>query len=195
MKLEAEQFYHIYNQGNNKEVIFREDYDYVSFLKKVRDKVLPIGDILCYCLMPNHYHFLIYTNKKSIEVVQLGLLESQVLTNSFRLLNSAYSTEFNSKYGRTGSLFRQKTKFKILEKSKNSYPFICFNYIHQNPLKAGMVKRMEDWRYSSFQDYLGIRNGSLCNFKLAEQLIGIQQDDFYETSYSVVEEKIASMLY
>jgi|TARA_R100000027_G_C2235254_1_gene90369 REP element-mobilizing transposase RayT len=105
--------------------------------------------------MPNHYHFLIYTNQKSIEPVKLGLLESQVLKNCFRLLNSRYSTEYNNKYSRTGSLFRQKTKFKILENRKDNYPFICFNYIHQNPLKAGLVKKMEDWKYSSFQDCLG----------------------------------------
>lgn len=195
MKLLADQIYHVYNQGNNKEVIFKDHEDYICFLRRVRERVLPNSDILSYCLMPNHYHFLIYTNQKSIEPVQLGLLESQVLKNSFRLLNSRYSTEYNNRYSRTGSLFRQKTKFKIMENQKDNYPFICFNYIHQNPLKAGLVNKMEDWKYSSFQDYLGIRNGTLCNFDLAEQLIDIQKDDFYKTSYSVINEKLADMLY
>ena len=145
--------------------------------------------------MPNHYHFLIYTNQKSIESIQLGLLESQVLKNSFRLINSGFSAEINNKYSRTGSLFRQKTKFKLLENRKDNYPFICFHYIHQNPLKAGLVEKMEDWKYSSFQDYLGLRNGTLCNFQLAEKLIDIQKDDFYNTSYSVINEKLADKLY
>ncbi len=155
MKLLTDQIYHVYNQGNNKEFIFKDHEDYISFLRRVRERVFPNTEILSYCLMPNHYHFLIYTNQKSIEPVKLGLLESQVLKNCFRLLNSRYSTEYNNKYSRTGSLFRQKTKFKILENRKDNYPFICFNYIHQNPLKAGLVKKMEDWKYSSFQDCLG----------------------------------------
>lgn len=195
MKLLTDQIYHVYNQGNNKEIIFKDHEDYISFLRRVRERVFPNTEILSYCLMPNHYHFLIYTNQKSIEPVKLGLLESQVLKNCFRLLNSGYSTEYNNKYSRTGSLFRQKTKFKILENRKDNYPFICFNYIHQNPLKAGLVKKMEDWKYSSFQYYLGIRKGTLCNFDLAEQLIDIQKDDFYKTSYSVINEKLADKLY
>lgn len=75
------------------------------------------------------------------------------------------------------------------------YPFVCFNYIHQNPLKAGLVKKMEDWKYSSFPDYLGNRNGTLCNFKLANLLLDIQKDDIYETSYSVINEKLFDKLY
>jgi REP element-mobilizing transposase RayT len=195
MKLVAENIYHVYNQGNNKETIFRDHQDYISFLKRVRKRVFPIAEILNYCLMPYHYHFLIYTNQKSIESIQLGLLESQVLKNSFRLINSGFSSEINNKYSRTGSLFRQKTKFKLLENRKDNYPFICFHYIHQNPLKAGLVEKMEDWKYSSFQDYLGLRNGTLCNFQLAEKLIAIQKDDFYNSSYSVINEKLADKLY
>lgn len=72
MKLLAHQIYHVYNQGNNKEVIFNDHGDYISFLRRVRERVFPNADILSYCLMPNHYHFLIYTNQKSIEPVQLG---------------------------------------------------------------------------------------------------------------------------
>ncbi|BDD15156.1 hypothetical protein MATR_19810 [Marivirga tractuosa] len=122
-------------------------------------------------------------------------MESQVLKNSFRLINSGYSTEYNNRYSRTGSLFRQKTKFKNLDDGKDNYPFLCFNYIHHNPLKAGLVNKMEDWKYSSFQDYLGIRKGTLCNFDLAELLIDIQKDDFYKISCSVINEKMADNLY
>ncbi len=89
----------------------------------------------------------------------------------------------------------KKLNLKKLEIQNDHYPFICFNYIHQNPLKAGLVKKMEDWKYSSFQDYLGIRKGTLCNFELTEQLLDIQKDDFYTTSYSVINEKLADKLF
>lgn len=195
MKLLADQIYHIYNQGNNQETIFKDDKDYISFLRRFRDRVLPHSEILCFCLMPNHYHFLIYTNQSSIEAIQLGSIKTQALQNCFRILNSGYANEFNHKYHRTGSLFRQKTKFKLLDYRQNDYPFICFNYIHQNPMKAGLVEKMEDWQFSSFQDYLGNRNGTLCNFELASQVLDIQRAEFYETPYSVINENSINKLY
>lgn len=195
MKLLPDQIYHIYNQGNNQETIFKDDKDYINFLRRFRDRVLPYAEVICYCLMPNHYHFLVYTNESSVETIQLGSLETQALQNCFRLLNSGYANEFNNKYQRTGSLFRQKTKFKSLIDNHSDYPFVCFNYIHQNPMRAGLVKKMEDWQFSSFQDFLGERNGTLCNFELASQLLDIQKDDFYETSYSVINENLIDKLY
>lgn len=65
MKYSPNTIYHIYNQGNNKQIIFPEERNYIFFLKKVRKHLLPCVDILAYCLMPNHFHFLIYTNEKS----------------------------------------------------------------------------------------------------------------------------------
>ncbi len=194
MKIVTDQIYHIYNQGNNQEIIFRDDHDYINFLKRFRERVFPNAEILCYCLMPNHYHFLIYSTQSSAEHVALGSIKTQVLQNSFRILNSGYSNEFNHRYGRNGSLFRQKTKFKLLDDS-HDYPFICFNYVHQNPLKASLVKKMEDWKYSSFPDYLGLRNGTLCNSDLAYRLLDFKEDEFYETSYSVINEKLVDKLH
>ena len=60
--------------------------------------------------------------------------------------------------------------------SEDDYPFICFHYIHQNPVKAGLVKRMEEWEMSSFRDFAGIREGTLCNEKLAYDLLDVPED-------------------
>ncbi len=192
MRIIPEQLYHVYNQGNNCEIIFREADDYFYFLNRVRARVLPVADIICYCLMPNHYHFMINTNNKSCNSILLGSIISQELTNAFRLLNSGYANEFNKKYARSGSIFRQKTKFKLLTTDSQSgdYSFICFNYIHQNPLKARLVNKMEDWEFSSFQDYLGKRNGTLCNYTLAQKLLNISPITFYDDSYGVIQDSV-----
>ena len=199
MQVLAERLYHVYNQGNNQEIIFHTKDDYVQFLRHVREKVLPHCEIVAYCLMPNHFHFLINTTQKSIEPVKLGQLTSTVLNNSFRLLLSGYANEFNKKYHRTGSLFRQKTKFKNLEsegeKPSNNYPFVCFHYIHQNPFVANLCTKIEDWEFSSFRDYLGLRSGTLVSKQPAFDLIGIQQDSFYKESYQVISESKIKYLY
>ncbi|MEQ8237573.1 MAG: transposase [Cyclobacteriaceae bacterium] len=183
MKVQPNQLYHIYNQGNNREVIFYDREDYLQFLMIYRKYVFKIADTICYCLMPNHFHFLINANTLSAKVIRLGPIESTELGNAFRLLCSGYANYFNKKYQRSGSLFRQKTKSKSLEVTNDiNYPFICFQYIHQNPMKAGICSKMEDWEFSSFRDYLGVRKGTLCNTQLAFDFIEIEKNRFYEQS-------------
>jgi putative transposase len=199
MTILPNQLYHIYNQGNNKEQIFKDRADYLLFLKKYREIIHPITETVCYSLMPNHFHFLINTTPKSAEKVLLGKIESTQLGNGFRLLTSGYANEFNKKYDRSGSLFRQKTQAKNLETIDNKniisdYSFICFQYIHQNAMIAKLCSKMEDWEFSSFRDYLGMRNGTLVNQKVAFDLIGASKVNFYEESYRVIsEEKIAKL--
>ncbi len=70
------------------------------------------------------------------------------------------------------------------------YGFIAFQYIHQNPLKAGLVTRMENWLYSSFADYMKLRNGTLCAQELAFELISFDRKDFAIESYKSIEENL-----
>jgi putative transposase len=199
MKIFEHQLYHIYNQGNNREPIFRERADYLLFLEKYKALINPIAHTVGYCLMPNHFHFLISTTQKSAEKLMLGRIESTQLGNGFRVLSSGYANDFNKKYGRTGSLFRQKTQAKNLEtidlySKKSDYPFTCFHYIHQNPMIANLCSKMEDWEFSSFKDYLGTKKSTLISNNLAFDLIGVSRDNFYTESYQVISEaKIAAL--
>ncbi len=197
MKLEENNIYHVYNQGNDRQGIFFTRNDYLLFIKKIRTHLLPEADLIAYCLMPNHYHFLIYTSGHSCEIIKSGNINIQKLTNAIRILSSSYTNNINRQYGRSGSLFRQRTKFKILSSPEQgqSLPFICFQYIHQNPLKAKLVKQMEDWEFSSFRDYAGMRNGSLCNYQLAERILDVKRQGFVEESYSVIREDIQKLIF
>lgn len=194
MQFEIDNIYHIYNQGNNKQLIFHSDENYHYFLKLYRKFVLPHADLLAYCLMPNHFHFLVNTNLHSIKTRKVGSLNLSELSNGIRMLLSSYSLAINKQENKTGSQFRQKTQAKLLNIEEVNYPFTCFQYIHQNPLKAGLVERMEDWDFSSFKDYAKIRNGSLCNQDLAKNLIGFDESNFIKESYAVIDnDKIAKI--
>ncbi len=195
MIIQKDQLYHIYNQGNNKELIFRENTDYLEFLQGFENRVSPYCQVIAYCLMPNHFHFLINTIDKSIWPVQLGTVESTQLANGFRLLCSGYANNFNKKYGRSGSLFRQKTKTKALESKDGNYPFYCFHYIHQNPLKAGLSKGMEDWEFSSLKDYYKSLPNSFLVKDLAYDLIGVSKKDFYNESYQLIEQYMVRKIF
>lgn len=195
MTIIADEIYHIYNQGNNRETIFKGDGDYIEFLQLFRRFVLPHCKVLTYCLMPNHFHFEIYATEQSAMVKRIGNIDSTILSNGFRLLQSNYAQSFNKRQNRTGSLFRQKTKAKGMSDGGNNYSYIAFHYIHQNPFKAKLVAKLEDWKYSSFADYTGYRNGNLCNKELAWQLIGFNKENFIIESYKMIDEEISKNIF
>lgn len=182
------ELYHIYNRGNNRQPIFFKPDNYIYFLEKVRKFILPHCDILAYCLMPNHFHFLISSDNRTIITKLIGDQNRNILSEGIRNLLQTYTKAINKQNNSTGSLFQQNTKAKCLSKSSNSYDYICMSYIHQNPMKAKLVKRMKDWDYSSFKDYCGFRNGTLCNKKLSVQLLDINMKIFYDDSYRLVDE-------
>lgn len=188
-KLEEHKLYHFYNQGNNKASVFYARENYLYFLSKVRKFIRPHCEILAYCLMPNHFHFLIYTTPDSVETVKHGSLNLTKLNNGFRLVLSSYSQAINKQLKRTGSLFRQRTKSKLLN-HKDYYPLVCFQYIHQNPLRADIVSKLEDWEFSSFREYASFRNGSLINKKLCVNLLDISLNTFYKDSYYSISDKV-----
>ena len=158
----------------------------------MRDYLRPHCDILAYCLMPNHFHFLINTNGQSVLTKTVGSLEKNVLSEGMRILLSSYTQAINKQENRIGSLFTQNTKCKCLTMSnvQNDYAFTCFGYTHQNPMKAGLVSKMEDWEYSSFRDYAQLRNGTMCNQELAYELIGLNKSNFYQESYRTINDNV-----
>jgi hypothetical protein len=108
-----------------------------------------------------------------------------------RVLLSSYSQAINKQEMRKGSLFTQNTRAKSLNDEPNNeyYEFICFQYIHQNPIRAGLVDRLEDWKYSSFNYYIGRVKGNICNIELAKEIINFDTDNFYEQAYAVIDQK------
>jgi REP element-mobilizing transposase RayT len=138
--------------------------------------------------MPNHFHLLIYANNRTIQNKRIGNSDRNVLSEGFRNLLSSYSKRINKQNSVTGSLFQQNTNSICLRDGSINYGTTCFHYIHQNPLKAKLVTKMEDWPYSSFKDYLGVRNGTLCNKQLASELLDLAPKTFYEDSYKVIDD-------
>lgn len=104
------------------------------------------------------------------------------------ILLSSYSQAINKQNKTTGSLFQQKTKAKILceeiDGKKENYLENCFFYIHSNPVKAGLVKDLNDWPYSSYLDYIGQRKGTLCNKEIFIQQTGLITTDIINGSVS-----------
>ena len=147
---------HLYNQGNNRKKIFNDRQDYLKFLSLFRKFVSTHCTVIAYCLMPNHYHFEMELNESGVVVIPVGSLEISRFGNGVRILQSMYAKYYNTRYRRSGSLFRQKAKLSPCESTINrhNHSLIVFEYIHKNPVRAGLVEKADQWPYSSLQEYM-----------------------------------------
>ncbi len=129
------------------------------------------------------------TNKYSEKSHQMNT-KSRTFNNSIAIMIRSYTRAINKQENRTGSLFKPHTKaecincFKSIKPSfvqsnilihnhlpQKQYPQVCFDYIHQNPVKANLVKNAIDWEFSSAKDYAGLRNGKLVDKMVAKEYV------------------------
>ena len=194
MNFESDQIYHVYNRGNQKQTIFFEERNYLLFLRNIRKQLLPFCDILVWCLMPNHFHLIIYAKPSGCFKKLSGSSEIQELSYRIGIMLSSYTSVVNKEKGFSGSLFQKKTKAKHLDCSEDVIR--CMHYIHQNPLVAGLSHNsLEEWKYSSFLDYCGLRTGTLCNSEKLFAVTGYECGSFLKDSYSVIDSSVTDLFY
>jgi len=141
-------YYHIYNRGAHRVSIFRRADDYTSLLNWVKDYTAKLQlAMVAYCLMPNHYHFLVRQDGPN----QAGLLPQKVFNH--------YSKAFNNRYDHAGTLFEGPYKADRIETDTHLL-HLC-RYIHANPVKDGMALAPELWLYSNYLEWIGQRKGTL----------------------------------
>ena len=146
--LEPGVVYHIFNRGNNKEDIFKEDKNYDYFLSLVEKYLLPIAEIYAYCLLKNHFHFVLRI--KDIELIEDRYKEKPHLP--FSNLFNSYTKAINKTYNRTGSLFQEHFKRKRIENDEYLTQLVA--YVHLNQVKHGFTDDFINYRYSSYKAYV-----------------------------------------
>jgi len=132
--------YHIVTRGINRQDIFCDHEDYQRFLGTLEKVKIDKFDVYGYCLMSNHVHLLIH--EKSEEIHQI-----------MKRICTSYAWWYNRKYQRTGYLFQGRYRSECVE--DDEYLLTVIRYIHNNPVKAGMVSKPEDYCWSSIQAYYG----------------------------------------
>lgn len=169
-------YYHIYNRGTEKRLIFTNTRDFQRFLKTlnfyqyagpkprfshyVRNKKFKfdpskkIVEIICYCLMPNHFHLLVRQVKEG------------GVTNLMRNLSNSYTKYFNIKYKRVGPLLQGQFKAVLME--NNEQLIHVSRYIHLNPISSLLVKDLNFYSWSSYNEYIKNSTG-IC---IKEDILG-----------------------
>ena len=162
-------FYHVYNRGNNKELIFFTDRNNKHFLK-LFDKYLDYYAVLySYCLMPNHFH--LFIRIKDLSEFEDDELKQRI-SHQFKLMFMSYSKGINKERGRTGSLFQKNFKRKLVD--NEDYFTSLIAYIHLNPIKAGLVSKCDEWKYSSYNFLLSLNETRLARHEVLEWFNGRQ---------------------
>ena len=133
--------YHIILRGINKQTIFEDEEDRERFIQTLGEyKEKSEYKIYAYCMMGNHIHILLKEEKEDLGIV-------------IKRIGASYVYWYNWKYDRTGHLFQDRYKSEVVE--DNKYLLTALRYIHQNPLKSGIVKGIQEYKWSSYTEYIG----------------------------------------
>ncbi len=202
MHFEKDHLYHIFNRGNNSQRIFYNRNNYLFLLRKIKQYILPYADTLAWCLMPNHFHLMVYINHVELPIATTDSLtlseaissrspvKTRTLNDSIGIMLRTYTRAIQKQEKTSGSLFQKHTKaicltaingiskswFKHeygtlinIPEVEKEYPAACFHYIHQNPVHHKLCSNIEEWEFSSAQDYYSDRNGKLINKEKAKE--------------------------
>lgn len=129
-------FFHVMVQGINQEYIFNDKENmekYIELLEKNREQL----QVIAYCIMNNHAHMLVESNN------------IRNLENWMRKTNTSYAIYYNKRKNRVGYVFRDRYKVQLIKNVKHLYQ--CIEYIHDNPIKAGICRKQEEYDFSSYQ--------------------------------------------
>ena len=146
--LEQDKIYHIYNRANGSEKLFLSQQDYLRFIDRLKICLLPCAEFYAYCLLPNHFHFL-------LRIIATTNNFSRSMSN----FSNSYAKYFNLKYGRKGGLFMTPFKRKLIE-TDASLAWITW-YIHRNPLHHGFSNDWQNWQWSSYKAYISKSNTAI----------------------------------
>ena len=148
IQFRAGHYYHLYNRGVDRQPIFFDEENWGYFIKRLRHYCIPdLIEIIAYCLMPNHYHIL------------ANLKDDNLSTKIMQPFTVSYTKAVNRQQDRVGPVFQGAFKAKLVD--KNEYLLHLSRYIHLNPVLAGIADNPATWTLSSYQDYVGLRNGTL----------------------------------
>ncbi len=144
--------YHIMLRGINRQDIFHDEKDCLRLLETIRKyKDVSRVDIFAYCIMNNHIHMLLRESEESV-------------SGFVKRISSSYVFWYNKRYARCGHLFQERFKSEAVDDEE--YFLTVLRYIHQNPVKAEIVKNACDYKWSSYNEYLGKANITDVDFGL-----------------------------
>ena len=161
--------HHVMLRGMNRQIIFEQSDDYQRFINLLRQMVFPTDElgrplaprcrIYAYCLMPNHVHLVIRDGSESLSAV-------------IKRIAAAYALYYNKKYDHYGHLFQDR--FKSEPVNDEAYFIMLLRYVHQNPVAGGLCQCVEDYKWSSWEEY-NKRSNDICEITAVTEWMSIEE--------------------
>ena len=201
LPLQTGAFYHLYNRGNNGENIFYKADNYVYFLHKFDHYLTPYMDVYAYCLLPNHFQFLVRTKDRGtipeealhVKTGSKTLTDfSQVVSEACRRLFLSYAKAIKIQESRTGSLFEKN--FKRKEVNSNAHLYWLINYIHRNPETHGIASDFTLYPHSSYKTILSNRNTKVKREAVLSLFSGQEEFVRYHAANPVLKDEAAVLI-
>jgi REP element-mobilizing transposase RayT len=186
-KIDFGGYYHIYNRGNNGDTIFFDEENYGYFFSLYLKYIYPIADTFCWCLLKNHFHFLIRIKElDEIELEQLSYSKQITVSKDkvnpsgqFSHLFNACTQAINKKYHRTGSVFEKPFQRKII--ATQDYFIKLIFYIHNNPVHHGLVKNISDYKWSSYHSIVSSKPTYLLRNEVIDRFDDLKNFKMYHS--------------
>ncbi|WP_405379215.1 transposase [Nonlabens sp. Asnod3-A02] len=141
-KIEGDRYYHIFNQANGMIDIFKESRNYPFFIDKMEYHLTPVCEILAFCLLKDQFHIILKSKEEP---------ESKIL-DAFNNLHSEYTQSYNKAYNRSGDLFEDSFKRKLIESNELLKNTIL--HTHHLPIASGTVKHIMSYPWSSYNEIM-----------------------------------------
>jgi REP element-mobilizing transposase RayT len=206
-----DKIYHFYNHAVGSDNLFQNCENYVFFLRKYNEYLFPIFETFAYCLLPNHFHFLVqirdedslkkellkeaFEDPKGFEKPLGSVAENEGFSNliAHRVgsFQNSYAKAFNKQQKRNGGLFRQSFGRKMV--GNDNYFTNVIHYIHTNAVHHKFVNNLIDWDFSSYHSYLCLDKSSRLNRKdVLDWFSG--QENMIKFHQNAIEEKLIEFM-
>ena len=177
-QFEPDKFYHIFNHAVGFEDLYKNDENKRYFLQRYADYMEPVCSTFAYCLMNNHFHFMVQIRSEAELLAFFAKYKQReevptfhkIVMQQFSNFCNAYAKAFNKEQNRTGALFIDYVKRTELE--TRAYQKEVIRYIHYNPVKHGFTDRVQDWQFSSFHSLISEQPTKLARATVLEYFGG-----------------------
>ncbi|WP_026711474.1 transposase [Flavobacterium filum] len=161
-------YYHIYNRGINSDILFKEKSNFQHFLNLYDEHINPIAETYAWCLMKNHFHFLVRIKEIEEITSTKKVLPSQTFSNLF----NAYTKAYNKWHNRHGSLFERPFRRKQID--YDNYFQNVISYIHNNPVHHRICEHPLEYPWSSYLSCVSEKPTKLQREKVMELFNGLE---------------------
>tara|TARA_R110002074_G_C12401303_1_gene654175 strand:- start:166 stop:861 length:696 start_codon:yes stop_codon:yes gene_type:complete len=157
--------HHIVQRGHNRKAVFLADQDYQYYLENLKEWKKALGvKLYAWCLMTNHIH-----------IIAEPAEDAMSLSKLMKRVNGRQSAYVNKLEGRSGSLWEGRYKASPIQ--KDEYLLACVRYVELNPIKAGMVKVLKNYPWSSYRERAGLRSRDMLDLDSSYQSLGHTEKD------------------